>query len=272
MFRGAVYVYGLAAIATGITDLVWREFDPAEEPIAAFGDNVPGREIYALIVAVALIVGGALTFRRTGIRLGATMLAVVYSLFAFFNVPRFFTAPHYLGVHVGVFVGVLDGFFQQLILVAAAIVVIAWVSSPDGSPASQRAAIFARWIFGLGAIDFGLAHLYGISANATMVPAYMPFGQEFWVGFTGVAFVLSGIAMLSGMLDVLAARLLALMLLVFSVLALPPHIVMFPRAHAAWGINVYNLAAFAAVWIYAEWLALHRRPLQLAIRSAGSST
>ena len=149
MFRVAVYLYGLAAIATGLTDIAWREFDPAEEPITAFGNNVPGREIWALIVAVALVVGGAALFRRGTARLGATILAVVYSLFAFFGVPRFLTAPHYLGYHVGVFVGVLDGIFQQLILVAAAIVVIVWASADNGLPAPQRATNVARWILRL---------------------------------------------------------------------------------------------------------------------------
>jgi hypothetical protein len=36
--------------------------------------------------------------------------------------------------------------------------------------------------------------------------------------FPGIAFVLAGLAILSGILDVLAARLVALMLLVFSAL------------------------------------------------------
>jgi len=42
-------------------------------------------------------------------------------------------------------------------------------------------------------------------------------GGNFWAILTGTAFALAGIAILSGILDVLAARLLALMLLVFSV-------------------------------------------------------
>lgn len=44
-----------------------------------------------------------------------------------------------------------------------------------------------------------------------MIPNWMPFGGAFWVVLTGVAFVLPGLAILSGILDVLAERLLALM-------------------------------------------------------------
>ena len=92
-----------------------------------------------------------------------------------------------------------------------------------------------------------------------MVPAWIPFGGNFWAILTGIAFVLAGIAILSGILDVLAARLLALMLLVFSVLALAPEPLAHPRDHIAWGSNAYNLAAVGAAWIFAESIAARRR-------------
>ena len=76
-----------------------------------------------------------------------------------------------------------------------------------------------------------------------MVPKWMPWGGGFWTILTGIAFVLAGIAMLSGILDVLAARLLALMLLVFSVLVLAPGPLASPHNHVVWGSNAYNLAA-----------------------------
>ena len=54
------------------------------------------------------------------------------------------------------------------------------------------------------------------------------------------------------------------MLLTFSLLALLPNVLAHPHAHAAWGVNAYNLAAIAAVWIYAQWLASHRRSAAIA--------
>jgi hypothetical protein len=72
-------------------------------------------------------------------------------------------------------------------------------------------------------------------------------------------FVLAGVAMLSGILDALAARLLALMLLIFSVLVLAPGIFAHPQNHISWGLNAYNLAAVGAAWIFAESIAIHHR-------------
>jgi uncharacterized membrane protein len=101
----------------------------------------------------------------------------------------------------------------------------------------------------------GLAHLTGVKDNAVYVPKWMPLGGDFWTIATGICFVLAGLAILSGILDVLAARLLALMLLVFSALTLVPMIFLFPHRHDVWGGNAYNLAAAGAALILAESLA-----------------
>jgi predicted tellurium resistance membrane protein TerC len=89
----------------------------------------------------------------------------------------------------------------------------------------------------------------------------MPLGGPFWTVLTGIGFVLAGLAIVSGVLDVLAARLLGLMLLVFSLLLLTPRIFATPHDHVAWGANAYNLTAVGATWIVAEWLAMQRQPV-----------
>jgi hypothetical protein len=79
---------------------------------------------------------------------------------------------------------------------------------------------------------------------------------------TGIAFVLAGLAIISEALEVLAARLLGAMLLVFGALALAPLIFASPRDHVAWGANAYNLTAVGAAWIIAEWLADQQQLVQ----------
>jgi uncharacterized membrane protein len=154
----------------------------------------------------------------------------------------------------------MGGVGEQLILVVAAAIVYASLAMRGSL--SPRAALLARWTFALCSADFGLAHLTGVHAVATMVPKWMPLGADFWTVFTGIAFVLAGLAILSGILDVLATRLLALMLLVFSALVLAPMIFASPRDHVAWGGNAYNLAAVGAAWIVADWLATRQQPVQ----------
>jgi hypothetical protein len=54
--RVGLTVYGLASAAAGIMDLVWSDFDQAHQPIQAFGDHIPGREISTKFV-IALQIG-----------------------------------------------------------------------------------------------------------------------------------------------------------------------------------------------------------------------
>src|ERR1700733_6941347 len=117
----------------------------------------------------------------------------------------------------------------------------------------------------------GLFHLIGIRVFASIVPHWMSFGY-FWAGLTGMAFIVAGVAICSGIKDVLAARLLAVMLLLFEFLVEVPPI--FARLHnqATWGAAVYNLSAIGACWIFAEFLATraNRERIDPAERVAAS--
>ena len=256
--RLGVTIFGLASVAAGILDLVWGEFEPAHQPIQAWGDHIPGVTIFAYIAAVWLIAGGAALLWHVSARFGAVALAILYGIFVLLPLPRFYAAPHFLGYRAAVYIGVLGSVCQQVILFAAAIV---WESLAARGSLSPRAALIARWTFGLSSVDFGLAHLTAIETVIPMVPEWMPWGGVFWTVLTGIAFVLAGLAIVSGVLDVLAARLLGLMLLLFSVLVLTPMIFASPRDHTAWGGDAYNLAAVGAAWIFADWLATRQQPV-----------
>jgi len=255
-----VYVYGLAAVAYGITDLVWGEFDPSDQPFQAWGDHVPGARIFAYIAAIWLVVGGSALVWRGSRRLAAGSLAVLYGIFVLFPLPRFYTAPHFLGYRTAVYIGVLVCVCQEIILFIAAVLV--WKPLSGRDSLSHRTAAIARWTFGLCSVDFGLGHLTATETVIPLIPKWVPLDATFWAVLTGIAFVLAGLAIISGVLDVLATRLLGLMLLVFSALALAPLIFSFPHAHGAWGANAYNLTAVGAAWIVAEWLDGQRQLAQ----------
>lgn len=253
--RLGTYILGAAAIATGIVNLVWGAFDPAEEPIQAWGSNAPSHGLFPDVVAVLLIAGGAAVVPRRSVVFGSIVLAFCYLLFTLFCAPRLVWGLLYKGWtgEVGAAVGVGQ---NLIILAAAALVYIS--AAARSSPRLKRPATIARWIFGLSTITFGLGHLTSIGPVAKMIPTWMPLSGSFWAILTGIAFVLAGIAMLCGILDVVAARLLALMLLIFSLAALLPLLFAYPHDHGAWGVNVYNLAAVGAALVLSEWLASTR--------------
>ncbi|HEX4773848.1 MAG TPA: hypothetical protein VH351_23645, partial [Bryobacteraceae bacterium] len=194
--RAGVYVYAAGSIVAGILDLIWGDFENAHQPIQAFGDHIPGREILAYIAAIWLAAGGAAMLWRRTARAGAGALAVIYFIFAVFWLPRFYTAPHFFGFQIPVLIGLLVGVAQQLILVAAAAIVYASFA-PRNSAWLSRAPLAVRSTFGLSSIAFGLAHFTSIRFVSAMVPKWMPLGGGFWAILSGIAFILAGIAILS---------------------------------------------------------------------------
>lgn len=246
------WLFGIASALAGLFDLIWGEFEPAHQPIQAWSDHIPGLPLLARIAALWLILAGLALLFRPAARTGAAALAILYAIFCFFPLPRFISAPQYLGHHPAVYIGVFLSIAQQLILFIAALLLWLFLSDRENSP---RVTIAARVLFGLCCTDFALAHFTNIPATAAMIPNWLPFPGGFWTLLTGIAFLLAGLAIISGILDVLAARLLALMLLVFSLVVLMPRISAAPHAHLPWGSNAYNFTAVASAWILSAWLS-----------------
>jgi uncharacterized membrane protein len=247
------WFYGLGTALTGILDIAWGKFEASHQPIKFLGQNVPGQHILACVAGVWLVAAGLAILWRRSARIGAAASAIAYLIFAAFWLSRYYAGIHALGWRIDVLIGISFGAGQQLLLVAPAAIVYASTASPD-SLLQERAAIAARWMLGLPPIVFGLFHLTSIRIFASIVPQWMRFGY-FWAVLTGIAFILAGSAICSGIMDVLAARLLALMLLLFEGLVeIPP---IFIRLHnqGTWGAAVYNLAAIGACLIFAEFLA-----------------
>jgi hypothetical protein len=248
-----VWFYGLGTVLTGILDIAWGAFDASHQPIKSLVNNVSSQHILACVAGVWLVAAGLAILWRRGARIGAAASAIVYLIFTAFWLFKYYAGIHALGWRIDVLAGTSFGLAQQLMLVAPAAIVYATTASLD-SLMQERAASAARWMLGLPPVLFGLFHFAGIRVFASIVPQWMGFGY-FWAGLTGIAFFLAGCAICAGIMDVLAARLLALMLLLFDGLVeIPP---VFIRLHnqATWGAAVYNLAAIGACWIFAEFLA-----------------
>jgi uncharacterized membrane protein len=261
-----IYVYGLSSATVGVMDFIWGDFDSAHQPIQAFGDHIPGREILAYITAVWMIAAGLAILWRRSASAGGAALAIIYLVFTVFWLPRFYTAPHYLGFRIPVFIGVAAGVGIELIAFAAGALIYASLSMHSAS--WPRMILIARWIFGLCAIDFGVNHLDAVGDNLGYVPKWMPLGQAFWVILTGICFVLAGLAILSRIQDVLAARLLALLFFAFNVFSLPQFIFADPKGHAAWGGNAINLAFVGASLIFADAITSRRKQTQQELNAS----
>ena len=248
-----LWFYGLGTALTGILDIAWGAFEASHQPIQSLGKNLPAQHTLAYVTGVWLVAAGLAVLWPRSARIGAAASGIAYLIFAALWLPRYYAGIHMFGWRIAVLAGVSFGLAQQLMLVAPAAIVYASAASPD-SLLQKRAGIAARWMLGLPPVIFGLFHLTAIRVFAGIVPQWMRFGN-FWAVLTGIAFILAGSAICLGIMDVLAARLLALMLLLFvGLVEIPP---IFTRLHdqGTWGAAVYNLAAIGACLIFARFLA-----------------
>jgi uncharacterized membrane protein len=243
-------VYGLGAIALGLVGLVWGDFADVWQPVSG---SIPHRTALAYIAAAILLTAGASIEMRRIARAGVVALAILYFIFALLWLPRVIGYPQIFATW--------GGFFEQFSLVAAALVVYACLAPGDSGWAARTARI-GSVLYGICVLSFALDHFFALKETARMVPAWIPLGQQFWAVETGIFHLLAGLAILSGILAVVASRLLTAMLLAFGALVWAPSLFAEPHKHMVWAGNAVNLALAGAAWVIADYMASRREQLQ----------
>ena len=163
-------VYGLAGVALGVIGLVWRDFAAVWQPIENLG-AVTHREALACVFAVGLFSAGAATLSRRTARAGLLALASLHFISALGWVPRVIGYP---GIY-----GTWNGFYEQFSLVTAGIVGYISLASRT-SARTTRTVQIGCFLFGICAVSFGVSHFMAITEAASMVPGWLPPGQQFW--------------------------------------------------------------------------------------------
>src|SRR5579863_2222756 len=179
-------IYALGAIALALVGLAWGDFALVWQPVPA---GLPGRALLAYLFAAAL----------------CGLFALVVLLL---HVPRVLRHPEVYGVW--------SGLAEQLALVAGG-----WLAYQlCAAPAAGRAGAFKDGvrIFAVCLLIFGGAHFFYLQETAALVPSWLPPGQRFWAATTGLAHLMAGLALLSGVLAQLASLLVTVMFASFSAL------------------------------------------------------
>jgi hypothetical protein len=235
------YVYGLAAIGSGVCALVWDNFD-------ALG-NVPHRGILTYSFATVLILGGiAVQWSRTA-RAGAVALGTIYFIFALVGAP--------LIIHHPLVYNNFDNFFEQFSFVSGAVILYA-CSGPIAPARTPRLAQFGYYSFSICIVSFTLEQLFYPSETAGFVPKWIPPGQMFWAIATTAAFALAAIALVTGLLALLASRLTTAMIVGFELLVWLPALFADHHNFMNWSEGTETLGIAASTWIVADFLS-HRR-------------
>jgi uncharacterized membrane protein YphA (DoxX/SURF4 family) len=253
-------VFGLGALALGAVGLIWGDFATVWQPVPA---ETPGRVALAYAAAATQLAGGlALQWRRPA-RIAGPVLAALYLAFTLLWVRRILVVPQIMAVW--------GGAAEELTLVIAGLLIWAGLQ-PTGSVASRQVSLAGRLLFGACAIAFGLNHFFNLKETGAMVPQWLPPGQLFWAVATGLGHAFAGVALLTGVRAVLAARLLTAMFVVFGVLVWAPFLLAHPTDHTVLAGNAINLILTGAAWVMADQVAAAARPGLAPDPKAGSES
>jgi uncharacterized membrane protein YphA (DoxX/SURF4 family) len=249
-----LYVYGGAAIFLGLLGLVssdfattWQNVDP----------HVPLRVTLAYLTAVIELAGGiALLFPRTA-RAGALTLTIVYSVFTLLWVPRAF-------LNLGNY-DPIGNVFEEFSLVAAGLVLYA-IFSPAGSSMARRRPFFVL-LFGVCPISFGIAHIIDMPGLLEWIPGWLPPTRMFWAYATTMGFFGAAVAILSGIMAPLAARLLTAEIVIFELLVWIPNLSAAPRNHFNWAGNAICIALAGASWVVSDSISAAAKATPISVES-----
>jgi uncharacterized membrane protein YphA (DoxX/SURF4 family) len=234
-----LYVYGGAAIFLGILGLVSGDFATNWQNV---GPNVPLRVPVAYLTAVIELAGGiALLLPRTA-RAGALTLTIVYSVFTLIWVPKAF-------VNLGNY-DPIGNVFEEFALVAAGLVLCA-IFSPAGSSIARRRPFFVL-LFGICPISFGIVHIIDMPGLLGGIPGWLPPSKMFWAYATTMGFFGAAIAILTGVMAPIAARLLTAEIVIFELLFWIPHLSGGPINHFNWAGNAISIALAGAAWVVSD--------------------
>lgn len=124
-------------------------------------------------------------------------------------------------------------------------------------PTQRRATSLTLAVYGVALIVFGLCHFVYLDITASMVPDWMP-GRPTLAILTGIAHIAAGLALLSGLHDRIAMRLLTAMFASFVLLVHVSRVGADPGNRGEWLLLATSLLLTASAWIMA--IVVAQRP------------
>ena len=253
--RPSAMAFAVTLLALGILGAVRGKFSALWSGVPA---TLPGRvELAYLCAFVAVLTGLGLLWRRTALVAARVLVASFALWLLFFRLPVIVVAPTSTGAWWG------SG--ETAVLLATAWTLAVWGADADARRRlplvdGEMGLRIARTLFGLALIPFGIAHFTYLERTVSMVPGWLPAHLPIAV-LTGSAFIVAGVAMIAGVYARLAATLVALQVVGFTLLVWIPIMAAQPTP-SDWAEFISSCMLTVSAWVVADsyrgrrWLAV----------------
>ena len=237
---------GIGMIALGGIGIAYADFMMEWSQAPAW---LPAHSAFAYLHGTVLIAVGIGLFFKQTVRPAAFALGTVWSIWTLLCIPQVIATWRGRAGLQAELVGMTSGIF---ILAALA-----------GPTVNRMQALVFRYAFALCMPVYGLVHFLYPQAVASWIPRWLLWPM-FWAYFTGVAHCAAGVAILTGVLARLAAKLFAIMISSWVLILHIPRVVAAVHDRHEWTTLFIAVALNGAAWILAGSLtepATNRRSL-----------
>ena len=233
--------YAVGLIGIGVQQFIFSDFIPVV--VALWPAWMPGRQLPAYLVGVALIIAGAaILFRIEGRMVAMATGWVFVSLVLLTHIPgRLMASPWHLGVWANTF---------KALSLAGGAWIVARSFEDRASPVSRsggRLFVAGRFFFAITLVVFGFEHFVYPAFVAMLVPAWIP-GHLFWTYFAGVSLIAGGVGVMVKPAARIASLMVGIMIFLWLLMLHIPRAIADPRTGVGneW-TSVFEALAFSGI-------------------------
>ena len=258
-------LFGLGIAAFGVQNFLYADGVFGLEPVPGW---VPTKAAWAYLTGFLLLVSGTVVIAGTYARQAATVIGTVLGMWVLaLQVPKLLLSPRSGGAWTTT--------FETLALCGAAWVIAGGLpqrtalSNSDPSAGIASSAQYGRIAYALSLPVFGVLHFVYRDYVASVIPTWIP-NPDAWALVTGVAFMLAGLSMLTGLYGRLAAMMVGTMFAIWVVILHAPRVMAASDGRSEWTSLIIALAMSGGAWIIlavSENLVVRRAPVRKVLPS-----